>query len=92
VDIVTELNHNQVYKERLTRCFLPYCLLLGIILLVMSQYGDPPYGPHSMDAPTYIAQAGIGFIWLGVRMAGAWGLGWWILTSNATPYVTPRYN
>jgi hypothetical protein len=37
------------------------------------------------NGPRFIAEAGIGFIWLGVRMAEAWGWGGWSLTSTATP-------
>jgi hypothetical protein len=28
-----------------------------------------------MDGPRFIVEAGIGFIWLGVRRAGEWGWG-----------------
>ena len=55
--------------------FLSYCLLLGIMSLVMSRYENPTYGPRSVDDQRYIAEAGSGFIWLGVRVHGAWGWG-----------------
>ena len=65
--------------------FLSYCLLHGITPLVISRYEDRTYGPHSMDGPRCTAEAGIGFIWLGVRMDGVWGWVRWSLTSTATP-------
>ena len=55
--------------------FHSYCLLLGITSLVISKYEVPTYGPHSLDGPRYTAETGIGFIWLGIRVAEAWGRG-----------------
>ena len=52
--------------------FLSYCLLLGIMSLVLSLYEEPIYGPHSVDDQRYNVEAGIGFSWLGVRVYGAW--------------------
>ena len=64
--------------------FLSYCLIHGIMSLVMSQYGDPTCSPYSVHGPRY---TGIGFIWIGVRMAGAWT---WVLESDVHrhPYVS----
>ena len=53
--------------------FFSYCLLHGITSLVMSQYGNLTYGPHTLDGPWYTAEARIWFIWLGGKAVVEWG-------------------